>query len=84
MCICNVHTLVNDQDSAWMAQMSALKIKLLLSHAKAQLTHESSSGVCQPQPVSSAATTSCLQERPAASFTFYDVHGVSEWQTIPS
>ena len=50
---------------------------------------ESSSGVCQPQPqprpVSSAASTaSCRKAQlQLPSFTFYDVHGVSEWQTTP-
>ena len=69
--MCNVPTLVNDQDSAWMAQVSASKNKLLLSQAKAHLTHRSSSGVCQPQPVSSAASTSCLQEDPTSTTFFH-------------
>ena len=75
MCICNGHTLVNDQDSTWMAQVSGLKKELLPSLPKAQLTHRSSSGVyqpqLQPQPVSSAASTSCLQEGPAATPFFH-------------
>ena len=32
---------------------------------------ESSSGVCQPQPVSSAASTSCLQEGPTSTPLFH-------------
>ena len=32
---------------------------------------ESSSGVCQPHPVSSAASTSCLQEDPASTTFFH-------------
>ena len=70
-----------------MAQVSGLKKDLLPSLPKAQLTNRSSSGVyqpqLQPQPLSSAASTSCLQEGPPASFTFYDGNGVSEWQNIP-
>ena len=49
---------------------------------------ESSSGVCQPQlqpqPVSSATSTSCLQEGPTSTpfFHFLCCSCVSEWQTI--
>ena len=50
---------------------------------------QGSFGVCQPQlqpqPVSSAAFTSCWQEGhpQPPSFTFYIDHGVSEEHTIP-
>ena len=38
MCMCDVHRLMNDQDSTWMSQVSGLRKELLPSLPKAQPT----------------------------------------------
>ena len=38
MGMCNVHRLMNDQDSTWMSQVSGLRKELLPSLPKAQPT----------------------------------------------
>ena len=65
MCIRNVHTLVNDQSSTLIAQVSGLRKELSLSLPKAQLTQA---------PLLSASPR---QQKGPTSFTFYIVHGVS-------
>ena len=80
MCICNVY------DQYFTCKGPSVRVELwLLSLPKARLTlsnyhlpplpawhHvESSSGVCQPHPVSSAASTSCLQEDPTSTTFFH-------------
>ena len=81
MCICNVHTLGNDQDSTLITQLSGLRKELLLSLPKAQLTQaplvsaSPSPSQYPVQPPQAACRKAQLQP---PSFTFYIVHGVSE------
>ena len=68
MCICNVHTLVNYQDSTWMAQGTAHPQELFWY---------------LPAPASDQGSLHQLPAGRLLLSLFYDVHGVSEWQMIP-
>ena len=58
MCISNVHTLVNDKDCTWIAQVTGFKKELLLSLPKAQLTQA---------PLVSASPNQCVVQPPPAA-----------------